>query len=144
MKICKVKKSKKNIFIPERQTQYSAGYDICSPYRVNLYPKEKVIINTGLSFQLPKDTFGMIVPRSSIAIKRGLRLANSCAILDSDYTGELLLCFYNDSDDEQVIEAHERIAQMIVVPYLDVDMIEVDELNETERGDKGIGSTGRY
>ena len=81
--------------------------------------------------------------RSGLASKQGLRPANCVGVVDSDYRGEFMIALHNDTDEERVIAGKERIAQMVVMPYLSVEFEEVEELNETERGEGGFGSTGR-
>jgi dUTP pyrophosphatase len=91
---------------------------------------------------LPEGTFAAIYARSGIATKRGLRPANCTGICDSDYRGEYIVALHNDTDEMQSIEPGERIAQMILLPYIEMKFNEVDELSNTNRGDSGFGSTG--
>ena len=91
----------------------------------------------------PEGYFGAIFARSGLASKQGLRPANCVGVVDSDYRGEFMIALHNDTDEERVIAGKERIAQMVVMPYLSVEFEEVEELNETERGEGGFGSTGR-
>ena len=100
------------------------------------------MIGTGLAFELPNRTFGAIYPRSGIASKRGLRLANCVAVIDSDYRGEVKIALHNDSNEVQKVEAGERIAQIVLESYLPMSFEEVDKLSDTERGVSGFGSTG--
>jgi len=93
--------------------------------------------------EIPEGYFGAIFARSGLASKQGLRPANCVGVVDSDYRGEFMIALHNDTDEERVIAGKERIAQMVVMPYLSVEFEEVEELNETERGEGGFGSTGR-
>ena len=91
---------------------------------------------------LPKGYFGAIFARSGMATKRGLRPANCVGVIDSDYRGEIIVALRNDSNTEQVITSGERIAQIVIMPYLPIEFNEVNSLEDTERGDGGFGSTG--
>jgi dUTP pyrophosphatase len=92
--------------------------------------------------ELPENTFGAIFARSGLATKKGLRPANCVGVCDSDYRGEYVVALHNDTDEMMSIEPNERIAQLIVMPFIPVNFTVVEELNETERGDGGFGSTG--
>ena len=105
-------------------------------------PHETAKIGTGVAIQPPKDTFGAVFARSGLAAKQGLRPANCVGVCDYDYTGEYIVALHNDSNEERVIEAGERIGQVVFIPYINVSFIEVNELEETKRGDGGFGSTG--
>lgn len=130
--------------IPTRGSDNAAGYDLyaATDYEIHIPPHETVKIGTGLCFELPEGTFAGIFPRSGIASKRGLRLANCVGVCDSDYRGEYLVVLRNDTDSPQVIQPKERIAQMILLPYIPMEFKEVNELSDTERGEGGFGSTG--
>lgn len=108
-----------------------------------IQPHETIKIGTGLSFELPKNTFAAIYARSGIATKRGLRPANCTGVCDSDYRGEYIVAVHNDSDKVQIVEPKERIAQMILLPYVQMNFDIADELTETDRGTGGFGSTGK-
>ena len=99
-------------------------------------------IHTGLAMEIPRGYFGAIFARSGMATKRGLRPANCVGVIDSDYRGEIIVALRNDSDSEQVITSGERIAQIVIMPYLPIEFNEVNSLEDTERGDGGFGSTG--
>ena len=101
------------------------------------------MVGTGLAMEIPEGYFGAIFARSGLASKQGLRPANCVGVVDSDYRGEFMIALHNDTDVERVIAGKERIAQMVVMPYLSVEFEEVETLNETERGEGGFGSTGR-
>ena len=139
----KVKKLKDNAIIPTRGSAYAAGWDLYSTDCYSINPGGMVKISTGLAFEIPKGNFGGIFPRSGYATKKGLRLANCVAVIDSDYRGEILVPLYNDSNEVQNIEAGDRIAQMVILPFTSVVMEGADKLTETERGEGGFGSTGK-
>lgn len=140
----KIKKLRENAKIPTRGSSSAAGYDLYAENDecININPHETKMINTGLSLELPEGTFGAIYPRSGISSKRGLRLANCVGVIDSDYRGEIKVPIHNDTNEIQIIEVGERVAQLVLQSYIPMTFIEVDELNETSRGNNGFGSTG--
>ncbi len=142
--LIKVKKLNKKATLPTQGSEWSAGWDLyaCIDEPVCIHPSCTVKIGTGLSFDLPNYTFGGIFPRSGIATKRGLRPANTPGVCDSDYRGEYIVALHNDSESPQWVEPGERIAQLILLPYVPMKFQEVEELSETERGAGGFGSTG--
>lgn len=144
MKI-EIKKLNENAVIPTRGSLQAAGYDLyaATTEAVTIKPHETVKIGTGLAIAVPDGYFGAIFARSGLAAKQGLRPANCVGVADSDYRGEYIVALHNDTDEERTIEPKERIAQLVVMPYLAVEFDEVDELSETERGAGGFGSTGR-
>lgn len=107
-----------------------------------IYPHETVMIGTGLAMEIPTGFFGAVYARSGIASKRSLRPANCVGVIDSDYRGEIKVALHNDSEKIQYIHDGERIAQMAISPCPPVEYVEVDELDATERGAGGFGSTG--
>lgn len=141
----KIKKLNDNAMLPTRGSEYAAGYDLyaCIMSPVIIAPHQTVKIGTGLAMELPSGYFGAIFARSGLATKQGLRPANCVGCCDSDYRGEYIVALHNDTDIPQTINPLERIAQLVVMPYLPIKFIEVDELNDTERGDGGFGSTGK-
>lgn len=142
----KIKKLSPSATIPAQATDGSAGSDLCADLGeedIHLLPGETKLIHTGIAIALDPKTVGLIFPRSGLATKRGLRLANSVAVIDSDYRGELLVALHNDSFKIQTILNGERIAQLVIVPYLNPEFEEVDELPSTDRGTGGFGSTGK-
>ena len=130
--------------IPTRGSKFSAGYDLyaATDKDIQIPPHSTVKIGTGLAMDLPYGYFGAIFARSGIATKRGLRPANCVGVCDFDYKGEYIVAIHNDSDEIMTILTGERIAQLILLPYQDIDFIEVDELAKTDRGDSGFGHTG--
>ena len=93
--------------------------------------------------EIPEGYFGGVFARSGLASKEGLRPANCVGVIDSDYRGEMRVMIHNDSDCERIIEKGQRIAQLVIIPYLSVNLLEVEQLSDTERGNKGFGSTGK-
>ena len=138
----KIKKLYEDSQIPTRGSEYAAGYDLYAYEGATIKPHETAKIGTGVAIQPPKDTFGAVFARSGLATKQGLRPANCVGVCDYDYTGEYIVALHNDSNEERTIEAGERIGQVVFIPYVNVRFVEVDELEETERGAGGFGSTG--
>ena len=131
--------------LPTRGSEYAAGYDLyaATADSIEIQPHTTVKIGTGLAFELPEQTFAAIFARSGIATKRGLRPANCVGVCDSDYRGEYIIALHNDTDEVQIIEPQERIAQMVLLPFVGMEFNEVNELSNTERGDAGFGASGR-
>ena len=131
---------------PTQGSSYAAGYDLYADLGAQSYitlaPGEYRKISTGIAIALPNGTFGAIYPRSGMATKRGLVLANGTGIIDSDYRGPLIVALKNTSDELQVVEQGERIAQIVVTPYCPVIFNETDSIGTTARGEGGFGSTG--
>ena len=162
----KFKKLKPNATIPTQGSEYAAGYDLyaCIDKPVTIQPHETIKIGTGIAVTPPKvncsipwsnwnynqkiiktniNTFGAIFARSGLATKKGLRPANYVGVCDIDYTGEYIVPLHNDTDIPQIVEPNERIAQLVFIPYITDIWQEVDELEETKRGDGGFGSSGK-
>ena len=114
-----------------------------TPKTVVIYPNDTVKIGTGFSFQPPEGYCGLIFARSGMATKYGLAPVNKVGVCDEDYTGEYIVALHNSSNFIQYIEHGERIAQLMFIPYEQANLIEVNELDETKRGDGGFGSTGK-
>lgn len=142
MKI-KIKKLYEDSVIPTRGSEYAAGYDLYAHEGATIKPHETVKIGTGVAIQPPKDTFGAVFARSGLATKQGLRPSNCVGVCDYDYTGEYIVALHNDSNEERTVKAGERMGQVVFIPYVNVSFVEVDELEETERGAGGFGSTGK-
>ena len=113
------------------------------PNFVEIPPHSTVKIGTGFAFQPPEGYCGLIFARSGLATKQGLAPANKVGVCDEDYTGEYIVALHNDTDSEQYVHHGDRIAQLMFVPYEQANFIEVDTLDETERGSGGFGSSGR-
>ena len=139
----KVKKLNDKATLPTRGSEYAAGYDLYANLDepIEIKPGQTVKIGTGLSFELPINTFAAIFARSGLATKQGLRPANCVGVCDADYRGEYIVAIHNDSDIHQIIHPGERIAQMILMPFISMDFKEVDALTDTVRGEGGFGST---
>ena len=139
-----IKKLKENATIPTYGSEYAAGADLyaCVDENVTIKPHETKMIPTGLAMEIPVGYAGLIYARSGLASKKGLAPANKVGVVDSDYRGEVMVALHNHSNEEKTIEPNERVAQLVVAPFLKVDFNEVDELNETDRGEGGFGSTG--
>lgn len=131
--------------LPTRGSAEAAGWDLyaATDYNIEIPPHSTVKVGTGLAFSLPENTFGAIFARSGLATKQGLRPANCVGVCDSDYRGEYIVPVHNDTNEVQVIEAGDRIAQLILMPYVPMEMKQVNELSETDRGAGGFGSTGK-
>lgn len=144
MEKIKIKKLNENAHVPSRGSEYAAGYDLyaCIAEPMIITPHSTSKIGTGLSIEIPDGYFGAIFARSGLATKQGIRPANCVGVCDSDYRGEYIVALHNDTDGIKMIEPNERIAQLIVMPYLPVDFKEVNELSDTNRGVGGFGSTG--
>lgn len=142
----RIKKTDQNAVIPTYGTEFSAGADLyaCISESISLASGETALIRTGIAMEIPAGFVGLIYARSSLAVKRGLAPANKVSVIDSDYRGELMVPIHNHSSSEQIIEPAERIAQIIFTPYYTAGFEEVPELNVTERGTGGFGSTGKY
>lgn len=141
----KIKRLTETAAIPTRGSAHAAGYDLYADIQepVVIKPHQTEKIGTGLAVEIPEGYFGAIFARSGLAAKQSLRPANCVGVCDSDYRGEYIVALHNDSDTEQVIQAKDRIAQLVVMPYLAVEFDEVEELEKTERGTGGFGSTGK-
>lgn len=139
------KKLKDNAITPTKGSSQAAGMDLyaCLDNEEIWIPAhETVKIDTGIAIAVPEGYFGGIFARSGLATKQGLRPANCVGVVDSDYRGPVIVALHNDTDEPQKVVQGERVAQLIVVPYLEVELKEVDDLDDTERGDGGFGSTG--
>ena len=142
MVTAKIKKITDTAVIPTRGSSKAAGYDLYADETVDIEPGVCVKVSTGLSITPPEGYFGAIFARSGLAIKQGLRPGNCVGACDEDYTGEYIVALYNDGSKTHVVNKGDRIAQLVFLPYLDVEFEEVEELNETKRGAGGFGSTG--
>ena len=144
MSIVKIQKLREDAVIPTRGSEKAAGYDLYAaiPEDIYILPYTTRKIKTGLAMELPDNTFGAIFARSGLATKQGLRPANCVGVCDSDYRGEYMVALHNDTDTVQVVVPGEKIAQLILLPFLPIEFNMVDELSETERGEDGFGSTG--
>lgn len=131
--------------MPTNGSKYAAGYDLYAANEkpVTIYPGTCEKIGTGLAMEIPVGFFGAIFARSGLATKQGLRPANCVGVVDSDYRGEVIVAVHNDSNEPRQVAPGERIAQLVLLAYGIVDGFEVaDELEDTDRGEGGFGSTG--
>jgi dUTP pyrophosphatase len=142
MKVKVVNKSKHEL--PHYSTIASAGMDLRANIdeSITLKPLERTIVKTGIFIELPLGYEAQVRPRSGLAFKKGVTVLNSPGTVDADYRGEVGIILVNLSSEEFIIEDGERIAQMVIAKHEQVNWIEVDILNETERGSGGFGSTG--
>ena len=140
-----IKKLTETAMLPERGSDYAAGYDLFADIQENveILPHTTKLIGTGLAKEIPEGYFGGIFARSGLASKESLRPANCVGVVDADYRGEVKVALHNDSDQVRVIVANQKIAQLVVVPFLSVEFDEVEALSETVRGEGGFGSTGK-
>lgn len=131
--------------IPTYGTPLSAGADLylVADEPVSLAPNETKLLKTGIAVSIPEGYVGLVFARSGLASKRGLAPANKVGVIDADYRGEIMVALHNHGTETQVLECGERIAQMAILPFLSASFVEVADLDETERGNGGFGSTGR-
>lgn len=144
MKI-QVKKLRENAVIPTRGSAAAAGYDLyaCTDAPVVIGAGCTAMIGTGLAIAVPEGYFGAVFARSGLAAKQGLRPANCVGVADSDYRGEYTVALHNDSREAREVRCGDRIAQLVILPFLAAEFEEAEELSETGRGAGGFGSTGR-
>ena len=139
----KIKKLDPNATIPA----FAAGYDLYACLsgdgEVTIPAHHTVMVPTGIAVALPEGTFGGVFARSGLASREGLRPANCVGVVDSDYRGECFIALHNDAEEPRTVRTGERIAQLILLPYLPIEFDEVADLPETARGEGGFGSTGR-
>ena len=138
----KVKRESQDIPLPKYSTDGAAGFDIAVKEDGIVEFGETKLIGTGLYFSVPKGFALIIAPRSGIALRTKFRVRNSPGILDPDFTGELCIVAYNDGYAPYKYKKGDRLAQGLILPVYRANFIEVDSLDETERGDGGYGSTG--
>lgn len=138
----KVKKLDKRAELPVFGSENAAGADLRSIEPVEIASGETVMIHTGLALEIPAGYAGLIYARSGMAVKKGLAPANKVGVIDSDYRGEIMVALHNHSEMPAGIEAGERIAQIVITQLPSVVYEESEELDETERGSGGFGSTG--
>lgn len=140
----KVKKLNEYAILPTQGSKESAGWDLYAAISesIEIPSHATAKVGTGLSFELPSETFGAVFARSGLATKKGVRPANCVGVCDADYRGEYIVALYNDSDVSYIVEPGERIAQLILMPFIPMNLHEVENLNDTERGTGGFGSTG--
>lgn len=140
-----IKKLNANAIIPTYGSDFSAGADLyaCLDEDLTIKAGETVLVKTGLALEIPEGYGGFIYARSGLASKRGLAPANKVGVVDSDYRGEVMVALHNHSSIDQVIMKNERVAQLVIAPFLKAEFELVTELSDTQRGEGGFGSTGR-
>ena len=139
----KIKKLNPKAIIPAYQTKEAAGFDLHSIENVILKPGERKLIGTGLAFEIEFGYEVQIRPRSGLAFKHGITVLNSPGTIDSDYRGEIKVLLINHSNEKFEIKKGDRIAQAVVAPVIQAEIVEVEELSSTKRGEGGFGSTGK-
>ena len=143
----KIKKLDPNATIPTSGSAFAAGYDLYACLsgdgEVTIPAHHTVMVPTGIAVALPEGTFGGVFARSGLASREGLRPANCVGVVDSDYRGECFIALHNDAEEPRTVRTGDRIAQLVLLPYLPIEFDEVADLPETARGEGGFGSTGR-
>lgn len=139
-----IKKLNEKAVIPAYGSEYAAGADLyaCLEGELTIQPHETAVIPTGIALELPVGYAGLIYARSGLATKKGLAPANKVGVVDCDYRGEVKVALHNHSGAAQTVSAGERVAQLVITPYITANFCEVDELSQTVRGAGGFGSTG--
>ena len=147
MATVQIKKLSERAKLPTAGSQYAAGYDLYAcldgEETVTIPPHTTVKIGSGIAVALPEGTFGAVFARSGLASREGLRPANCVGVIDCDYRGECIVAVHNDSEESRTVHHGDRIAQMVLLPYLPMKFEEVGELPTTTRGAGGFGSTGK-
>ena len=137
-----IRKVRPNAVVPVRAYSGDAGLDLASCDRVALAPGERALVPTGLAVAIPEGYAGYVQPRSGLAAKHGISIVNTPGLVDSGYRGELLVSLINtDRDETFVVEEGMRIAQLVILELPDIELVEVSELPESERGMRGFGSS---
>lgn len=140
--LIKIKRLDPNAEMPKRATVESAGFDLYSLEDFSLEPGKHKSVRTGLAFEIPPGFAMLIYPRSGLAKSHGITLSNAVGVVDSDYRGEVMVLLHNAGDSRVSFQAGDRIAQAIIHALPDIELVECEELSETERGKGGFGSTG--
>lgn len=140
----KIKKLNINAIIPTYGSIEAAGADLyaCMGENVEIKSGETVMIKTGIAMEIPKGYVGLVYARSGLAFKNGIAPSNKVGVIDSDYRGEIMVALHNHSKVDYIVEDFQRIAQIVIAPYLKVEFEEVEDLNSSIRGEGGFGSTG--
>ncbi len=140
-----IKKLTETAKLPERGSAYAAGYDLFADLQevIEIKPHETYMINTGVAMEIPEGYWGGVFARSGLSAKEGLRPANCVGVVDADYRGPVCVALHNDGEVIRTVTPGQKIAQLVVVPFLAVEFDEVEELSDTVRGAGGFGSTGK-
>ena len=130
--------------VPVYSTEFAAGADLyaCVDGPVTILAGETAFIHTGIAMAIPAGLVGLVYARSGLACKKGLAPANKVGVIDSDYRGEIIVALHNHSTEAVVVESGERVAQIVIAPYIMAEFEEAENLAETDRGAGGFGSTG--
>lgn len=139
-----VKKLNENAIVPTYGSEFAAGADLyaCLEEAVTIAPGETFLVKTGIAMEVPVGYAGLIYARSGLASKKGLAPANKVGVIDADYRGEIMVALYNHGTKPAVVEPKERVAQLVITPFLTAEYIVVEQLEDTIRGVGGFGSTG--
>jgi dUTP pyrophosphatase len=135
-----VQKLSDSALLPTRGSEKSAGLDLYSPVSGVIQPRQRLLVPLDISIQLPKGTYGHVLPRSGLAVKNGIHVG--AGVIDQDYRGNVGVLLFNISDTEFSFKAGDRIAQLVIKSYEHVIVEEVSFVDDTERGQKGYGSSG--
>lgn len=138
----KIKRIHKDAILPRYAHESDAGMDLCSVEERIIRPSETALIKTGIIIELPKDTEAQVRPRSGLALKSSITVLNSPGTVDEGYRGEIGVILINHGKDDFKVEKGMRIAQMVIKPVLKVKIVEVEEVNDSDRMANGFGSTG--
>ena len=133
-------------YFPHRGSASAAGYDLkacLEEEELLIWPHQTVKISTGIRLAIPEHYCGLILPRSGLATRAGLRPANTPGLIDSDYRGDVIVALHNDSKEVQKVKKGDRIAQLVIIPFMEINFHPTDELDDTERGEGGFGSSGK-
>jgi dUTP pyrophosphatase len=137
-----IQRLREDAVVPTRAYSGDAGLDLSACERVELGPGERATVGTGLAVAIPEGYAGFVQPRSGLAARHGITIVNTPGLVDSGYRGELRVILLNtDTREPFVVEPGMRIAQLVVMPVPELDLVEVDELPESERGVRGFGSS---
>lgn len=140
----KVKKLHPNAIVPNYMTEHAAGMDLCTVIDepVILAPGERTLLPTGLAMEIPPGFEGQVRPRSGLALKKGISLVNSPGTIDADYRGEIGIIIINHGKETVEFQPGDRVAQLIIAPVTQASLVEVADLNDTDRSAGGFGHTG--
>lgn len=143
--VLKLMRVREGAVLPKQATAGSAGYDLCACIDApqTIQPGARAVFPSGLAAEIPAGTAGFIFTRSGLGIKKGIHVTNGVGVVDSDYRGECFIALHNDTEEPRTVRTGERIAQLVLLPYLPIEFDEVTDLPETARGEGGFGSTGR-
>jgi len=137
-----IQRVRPDAIVPARAYAGDAGLDLAATERIELGPGERAVVPTGLAVAIPEGYAGFVQPRSGLASRNGITIVNTPGLVDSGYRGELMVVLHNtDRSEPFVVEAGMRIAQLVVLPVPEVELVEVDELPASERGARGFGSS---